>query len=113
MFSYILYYRTIFEIYRNKLPSLILKNTNPQLWTFKSDSIFKRLDRFVDRLNEIKEIFQTANEFLKLEKVEIGGLQGRKISRTLNNVCTCTILIIYIISIYLHTIILYIVIVII
>ena len=42
--------------------------------------IFARFDSFVDRLNIIKEFFRTAQQFLKLEKVEIGGLRGKALS---------------------------------
>ena len=42
--------------------------------------IFSRFDSFVDRLNIIKEFFRTAQQFLKLEKVEIGGLRGKALS---------------------------------
>jgi hypothetical protein len=34
----------------------------------------------MDRLNIIKEFFRTAQQFLKLEKVEIGGLRGKALS---------------------------------
>ena len=42
--------------------------------------MFKRFDHFVDRLNIIKEFFKTAQQFLKLEKVEIGGIRGKALS---------------------------------
>ena len=39
--------------------------------------VFKRYDCFVGRLNTISEFFNTAQQFQKLEKVEIGGLRGK------------------------------------
>ena len=48
--------------------------------------IFKRFDSFVDRLNIVKEFFRTAQQFLKLEKVEIGGIRGRALSSRINSV---------------------------
>lgn len=38
------------------------------------------------RLGQVKDIFHTATEFRKLEKVEIGGLRGRAISRKIQEV---------------------------
>ena len=39
--------------------------------------VFKRYDCFVGRLNTISEFFNTAQQFQKLEKVEIGGIRGK------------------------------------
>ena len=39
--------------------------------------VFKRYDSFVTRLNIISEFFCTAQQFQKLEKVEIGGIRGK------------------------------------
>lgn len=64
----------------------MVKDTQPIFWSFKPKDIFERYDLYVFRLNEIKEIFQTVIEFNKLEKVEIGGLKGRSISRYIQTV---------------------------
>ena len=50
------------------------------MWEFQEQLIFKRFDSLVDRLNIVKEFFRTAQQFLKLEKVEIGGIRGRALS---------------------------------
>ena len=42
--------------------------------------VFERFDSFVGRLNTVREFFKTAQQFLKLEKVEIGGIRGRALS---------------------------------
>ena len=39
--------------------------------------VFERYDSFFGRLKTILEFCNTANQFLKLEKVEIGGIRGR------------------------------------
>ena len=39
--------------------------------------VFKRYDSFMGRLNTISEFFNTAQQFHKLEKVEIGGIRGK------------------------------------
>ncbi|XP_059684255.1 dynein axonemal heavy chain 17 [Gavia stellata] len=55
----------------------------PQLWEFPPSLIFRRTDSFLHRLKTIEmmtcarqELYQTANEFLRLEKVELGGVRG-------------------------------------
>ncbi|NWI70492.1 DYH17 protein, partial [Todus mexicanus] len=54
----------------------------PQLWEFSPSLVFRRMDSFLQRLKTIKdgscpqELYQTAIEFLKLEKTELGGLRG-------------------------------------
>ncbi|NXA28829.1 DYH17 protein, partial [Ibidorhyncha struthersii] len=55
----------------------------PQLWEFPPSLIFRRMDSFLHRLKTIEmmvcvrqELYQTAIEFLKLEKAELGGVRG-------------------------------------
>jgi len=45
-------------------------------WDFSPKLVFAKWDSFMERMNRIKELFTTANAFLKLEKVEIGGVKG-------------------------------------
>lgn len=49
-------------------------------WTFHPNAVFERFNAFLDRLHTIQWFFYTVIEFLKLEKVEIGGLKGRILS---------------------------------
>jgi dynein heavy chain len=42
-------------------------------WNFDSKIIFSRLDKFMDRVQEILNLFDTIMEFLRLEKIEIGS----------------------------------------
>lgn len=45
-------------------------------WDFSPELVFVKWKEFMRRMNLIKELFSTANMFLKLEKVEIGGVKG-------------------------------------
>ena len=56
------------------------KEQKPKLWEFQDSLVFERFDSFVGRLNTVRVFFQTAQQFLKLEKVEIGGIRGRALS---------------------------------
>ena len=46
---------------------------------FSPKLVFARWEKFMERVRIIQDLFQTAAEFLRLEKVEIGGLT-RKIN---------------------------------
>ncbi|XP_005530761.1 PREDICTED: dynein heavy chain 17, axonemal [Pseudopodoces humilis] len=48
----------------------------PQLWEFPPPQIFGRMDAFLQRLKTIKELFQAAIDFLRLEKTMLGGVRG-------------------------------------
>ncbi len=52
----------------------------------KEHLVFKRYDSFLDRLNTVREFFNTAQQFLKLEKVEIGGIRGKALTNNINKV---------------------------
>lgn len=55
-------------------------------WSFYTPAIFERLDAYLVRLTEIKEMLQTASDFFKLEKIEIGGIKGRSLMQKLSEV---------------------------
>lgn len=79
------FYRTTHKEYRDRL-STFIKPTDehqPIMWSFKPRLAFNDYDLFLKRLYEIQQMFITGNEFMKLEKVEIGGIKGRQISRNI------------------------------
>ncbi|RXM27080.1 Dynein heavy chain 11, axonemal [Acipenser ruthenus] len=49
-------------------------------WDFPSNLVFARTDRILDRLLKIEELFASALDFLKLEKIELGGSRGKILS---------------------------------
>ena len=62
------------------------RETKPKSWEFQEDLIFKRYDAFVDRLIIVREFFQTSDQFLKLEKVEMGGIRGKNLSSRISHI---------------------------
>jgi len=51
-------------------------------WEFSYDLIFAdRYDRVVNRIKDLQNFLMTCNEYLKLEKVEFGGIQGGALSQ--------------------------------
>lgn len=79
-------HKACFKEYRDMLPSFVLPEKNPIMWTFRPKDIFERFDQFLDRLHVVCDIFETANEFSKVEKIELGGLKGRNLSRSLQEI---------------------------
>lgn len=79
-------HKACFKEYRDKLPSFVLPEKDPIMWTFRPKDIFERFDQFMDRLYVVRDIFETANEFYKMEKIELGGLKGRNLSRSIQEI---------------------------
>lgn len=67
--------------YKSKLHEYKLETTYASVWSFRPADIFGRIDDYVHRLHDIKSIFQATNDFYKLDKVEFGGVDGRRLNR--------------------------------
>lgn len=74
------------EVRANILDYFKSEDVEPKTWTFHPRSIFQRLFDFINRLKLINEILGTNVEYLKLEKVEIGGLKGRLLSQKVEQI---------------------------
>ncbi|XP_061390860.1 dynein beta chain, ciliary isoform X1 [Musca vetustissima] len=76
------FFRALFDHYKEKIADYFKEPEErpPIHWTFHPNSVFKRYNAFLERLTTIQWFFFTVIEFLKLEKVEIGGLRGRQLS---------------------------------
>ena len=81
-------HRNCFKEFRDKLPNYVLPQRNYVLWTFYPNDIFERFDLYMKRIYLIREIFETAYEFYKTEKVELGGVRGRYLSRCIQEINT-------------------------
>lgn len=79
-------HKACFKIYRDKLPNYVLPDKNLILWTFLPKDIFQRFDYFMKRLYKVRTIFETAHEFYKIEKLELGGLRGRGLSHCIQKI---------------------------
>lgn len=80
------HHRNGFKIYRDKLPDFALQGKVCIMWTFDPKDIFSRYDLYMKRLYKIREIFETAYEFYKSEKMELGGVRGRYLSRCIQEI---------------------------
>lgn len=79
------YFRTVFDEYKDNLAPFFGERPVAS-WTFHPNAVFDRYHAFLERLHTIQWFFYTVIEFLKLEKVEIGGLKGRILSGRITSV---------------------------
>lgn len=57
-------------------------------WNFDTKLVFARLDKFLGRVQQIVELFDTIIEFNRLEKIEIGGTKGKILSSQVAQIFT-------------------------
>ncbi|XP_010617035.1 dynein heavy chain 17, axonemal [Fukomys damarensis] len=55
---------------------LFFKDKESVPWEFPSSLAFSRMNAFFHRIQTIEDLYKTAIEFLKLEKIELGGVRG-------------------------------------
>ncbi|XP_076454452.1 dynein beta chain, ciliary-like [Babylonia areolata] len=63
-----------------KMDSYFDDNTTPLHWDFPLTMVFERYNKFVNLLQTVEELMITNLEFQKLEKVELGGMNGKTLS---------------------------------
>ncbi|KAM8851125.1 dynein beta chain, ciliary [Spinachia spinachia] len=73
-------FKRLFHSHRQRIPSYYRHGQDAKLWDFPAPLVFQRSDRIMERLLMIEELFATALDFLKLEKVELGGSRGKVLS---------------------------------
>lgn len=71
---------------KSKLVSYKIPGTYRMTWSFHHVAAFTRYDKYLQRLHSIRNIFETANEFIKLDRIEFGGLKGRYLSNRMADV---------------------------
>ncbi|KAL0966379.1 hypothetical protein UPYG_G00294600 [Umbra pygmaea] len=73
-------FQRLFHTHRQRIPQYYKPGEAVKHWDFPSTLVFHRTDRILDRLLMIQELFASALDFLKLEKVELGGWRGKMLS---------------------------------
>ena len=79
-------FRDSFMEYKDKLPSYFSPDVTPRKWDFQEKLIFEKYDAFFERLEIILEFCQTSHQFLRLEKVEVGGIRGKLLTESMRKV---------------------------
>lgn len=73
--------------HKAKLDEYKVKSKQPLLkWSFDVDTVFERLNAYLMRLHDVHEMIVAANDFLQLEKIEMGGIKGRYLSERIRSV---------------------------
>lgn len=62
-------FKVEFENLRNTIDTYFKPDVPVKKWEFSSDLVFERYDQFIKRLELVNDVFATAIEFNKLEKV--------------------------------------------
>ncbi|CAC5361897.1 DNAH [Mytilus coruscus] len=74
-------FKETYEDHKAKLHSYFSGDQEPVEWEFTPKLVFPRFDKFTARLEMIIEMFGTISEFMKLERIEIGGIKGKVLSQ--------------------------------
>ncbi|XP_075466168.1 dynein axonemal heavy chain 11-like [Ascaphus truei] len=77
-------FKKTFSIYKEKMSYNSSSMKDVKLWDFPANLVFSRFDSILERLLYIEELFTAAIDFLKLEKVEIGGFKGKILSEEIH-----------------------------
>ncbi|CAH1795230.1 unnamed protein product [Owenia fusiformis] len=72
-------FRKSYEEHRANIKDYF-KEGEPKEWEFAPQLVFARFDKFVEKVETVRDLFETAIEFMKLEKVELGGIKGKMLS---------------------------------
>ncbi|XP_061694561.1 dynein axonemal heavy chain 11 [Syngnathoides biaculeatus] len=70
-------FKQLFHTHCQKILEYFQHGQTVKLWEFPTSLVFQRSDNIMERLCMIEELFASALDFLKLEKVEIGGSRGK------------------------------------
>ncbi|KAG8443036.1 hypothetical protein GDO86_011741 [Hymenochirus boettgeri] len=76
-------FKNAFLTHRDNLESYYSDRKYFKFWDFRSEMVFARFDRYLERLMKAKDIFTIMLEFQKLEKLEFGGLKGKTLNEQL------------------------------
>ena len=75
-----------FKIVFAKFKTIAATECPDNQWNMQNNAIFFRLDGFVDRCHDIKDLTDTIIQFSKLEKIEIGSTKGKSLSESINSI---------------------------
>ncbi|KAM8934084.1 dynein axonemal heavy chain 11-like [Pelodytes ibericus] len=77
-------FKKTFTLYKEKMACRSAELDGGKMWEFPSNLVFLRFDSILERLLYIEELFISATDFLKLEKIEIGGYRGKILSEEIH-----------------------------
>lgn len=84
---FLAFFRAEVVWHKNQLDAYKINSKQPLLkWTFDPDNLFERLNSFLNRLLDVHKIIDAANGFMKLGKIEMGGIKGRHLGERIANI---------------------------
>ncbi|XP_030631579.1 dynein axonemal heavy chain 9 isoform X2 [Chanos chanos] len=75
------HFKNTYRERRNSLHQYQKNGTEIRPWDFSPTMVFAGLDRFMNRLRTIENLLLTAGDMMKLEKMEFGGIRGKRLSQ--------------------------------
>ncbi|ODN03963.1 Dynein beta chain, ciliary [Orchesella cincta] len=73
-------FRDLYDDNKGELPIYFSQETEAKNWDFLPHLVFGRYDKFLDRMKQLKDFFDTSVEFYKLERIDFGGNKGKYLS---------------------------------
>ncbi|XP_053593671.1 dynein beta chain, ciliary [Microplitis demolitor] len=80
------HFRDLFEQFRLNIAYYFKNSAQLVSWTFHEKLVLERLIQFEKRLKQIQNLFEIANEYSKLERIEIAGFKGKILVDKINQV---------------------------
>ncbi len=69
-----------------KFKTIIATECPENPWNMQNNAIFLRLDGFIDRCHDIKDLTETIIQFSKLGKIEIGSTKGKALTESISGI---------------------------
>ena len=74
-------YSDLYTQTQNRMKDFFEEGQSVVEWSFERTLVFSRFDNFMKRIDQVRDFFETSLEYLKLEKIEFGGISGGALSQ--------------------------------
>ncbi|KAG9431525.1 dynein beta chain, ciliary [Apis mellifera carnica] len=82
---YLTSYQELFRSYKERI-DMYFRSSETVPWNFHEKLVLERIHMFEKRLKEIESLFDTVQDYLKLERIEIAGLKGKSLLTMVENI---------------------------
>lgn len=72
-------FQSVFSYYRDKVNERYA-NVPERQWSFEKQTVFRRFNAFTERLHDILDVILHVKDYLKLERIDIGGIKGEMLT---------------------------------
>ncbi|KAL3857821.1 hypothetical protein ACJMK2_012454, partial [Sinanodonta woodiana] len=74
-------FKATYDEHKGKIKKYFKPGCSSREWDFAPVLVFARYDNFMERVETLEELMECVLEFMKLEKVEFGGIKGKVLSQ--------------------------------